>query len=219
MIKVKPIAFNAGQVRLKRFERGATSLNSACRCELDVLLGAFQTVRLPPNFHRPQNRNQRFAVFRQIILDARRHFVIDPARHDAVVRGAEKLGHNTYFDTANKCRFHEPKKRALPKGNARFCLRKARARGARPGAFASRLRRVAKNGRSVASRASPSEVRRRVSRKWGGPARDFEVAASDAPPLHLFLDADAYDMANQKIEQVQADLSAWKEMATATDVD
>ena len=47
----------------------------------------------------------------------------------------------------------------------------------------------------------------------------IEVAASDAPPLHLFLGADAYDMANQKIEQVQADLSAWQAMATATDVD
>ncbi len=47
----------------------------------------------------------------------------------------------------------------------------------------------------------------------------IEVAASAAPPLHLFLGADAYAMANQKIEQVQADLNAWKEMATATDVD
>ena len=47
----------------------------------------------------------------------------------------------------------------------------------------------------------------------------MEVAATDNPPLHLFLGADAYDMANQKIEQVQADLSAWKELATATDVD
>ena len=47
----------------------------------------------------------------------------------------------------------------------------------------------------------------------------IEVAASDAPPLHLFLGADAYAMANQKIEQVQSDLSAWQAMATATDVD
>ena len=59
----------------------------------------------------------------------------------------------------------------------------------------------------------------RVLRKRRDPARDFEVAASDAPPLHLFLGADAYDVANQKIDQVQTGLSAWQAMATATDVD
>ena len=47
----------------------------------------------------------------------------------------------------------------------------------------------------------------------------MDVAASDNAPLHLFLGADAYDMANQKIEQVQADLNAWKEPATSTDVE
>ena len=47
----------------------------------------------------------------------------------------------------------------------------------------------------------------------------IDVAAADAPPVHLFLGADAYDMAAQKMEQVQADLDAWKELATATDVD
>ena len=46
----------------------------------------------------------------------------------------------------------------------------------------------------------------------------MDVAASDAPPLHLFLGADAYDMAHQKIEQVQADLNAWEEPATSTDM-
>ena len=46
----------------------------------------------------------------------------------------------------------------------------------------------------------------------------MEVAATDNPPLHLFLGADAYAMAHQKIEQVQSDLSAWKATATATDV-
>ena len=47
----------------------------------------------------------------------------------------------------------------------------------------------------------------------------MNVAASDNAPLHLFLGADAYNMASQKIEQVQADLSAWQESATATDVE
>ncbi len=47
----------------------------------------------------------------------------------------------------------------------------------------------------------------------------MNVAASDNAPLHLFLGADSYNMANQKIEQVQADLDAWKELATSTDVD
>ncbi len=47
----------------------------------------------------------------------------------------------------------------------------------------------------------------------------IEVAAQDTPPLHLFLGADAYQMAHQKIEQVEADLGASKAVATATDVE
>ena len=46
----------------------------------------------------------------------------------------------------------------------------------------------------------------------------IEVAASDTPPLHLFLGADAYQMAGEKIAQVEADLSAWKARTTATDL-
>ena len=47
------------------------------------------------------------------------------------------------------------KKRALPFGNARFCLRNARSRAAlRAFAFASRLRGDAKDGRSVATRVN-----------------------------------------------------------------
>ena len=45
----------------------------------------------------------------------------------------------------------------------------------------------------------------------------IEVAAQENPPLHLFLGADAYDMAGKKIEQVQADLDACEKVATATD--
>ncbi len=45
----------------------------------------------------------------------------------------------------------------------------------------------------------------------------IEIAAQEAPPLHLFLGADAYDMAHQKIGQVQADLDACEAAATATD--
>ena len=45
----------------------------------------------------------------------------------------------------------------------------------------------------------------------------IEVAAQENPPLHLFLGADAYDMARTKIERVQADLDACEKVATATD--
>ena len=45
----------------------------------------------------------------------------------------------------------------------------------------------------------------------------IEVAAQEAPPLHLFLGADSYAMAHQKIEQVQADLNAYEKVATSTD--
>ena len=45
----------------------------------------------------------------------------------------------------------------------------------------------------------------------------IEVAAQEAPPLHLFLVTDSYGMANQKIEQVQADLNACEKVATSTD--
>ena len=46
----------------------------------------------------------------------------------------------------------------------------------------------------------------------------MEAATSDTPPLHLFLGADAYEMADKKIGQIEADLSAWKARATSTDL-
>lgn len=46
----------------------------------------------------------------------------------------------------------------------------------------------------------------------------IEVAAQENSPLHLFLGADAYQMAHQKIEQVQTDLGANQTLATATDL-
>ena len=46
----------------------------------------------------------------------------------------------------------------------------------------------------------------------------MDVAAADAPPLHLFLGADAYQSVGQKIEQIEADLEKWKAVATATDL-
>ena len=47
----------------------------------------------------------------------------------------------------------------------------------------------------------------------------IEVAAQEKAPLHLFLGADAYQMAQQKIEQVQADMNAQQTAATATDIE
>jgi NAD(P)-dependent dehydrogenase (short-subunit alcohol dehydrogenase family) len=44
----------------------------------------------------------------------------------------------------------------------------------------------------------------------------IEAADSQNPPLHLFLGPDAYDLAYQKMEAIQQDLTAWKELATAT---
>lgn len=42
------------------------------------------------------------------------------------------------------------------------------------------------------------------------------VAESAEPPVHLFLGADAYGIAAQKIEDVKADMEAWRELATST---
>ena len=57
------------------------------------------------------------------------------------------------------------------------------ARGARPNAFASRLRGNTKDGRSVAIRIGPSEVRMRSSRKRGGLARGVRAGWSCRPPM------------------------------------
>ena len=96
----------------------------------------------------------------------------------------ENWGHNTYFDTANKYCFHEPKSaRHLSAMRAFACETHTLARGARPDAFASRLRADAKGGRSVASRIGPSEVGRRVSRKRGGAARGFRARRGCGPPM------------------------------------
>ena len=65
------------------------------------------------------------------------------------------------------------KKRALPFGNARFCLRNRLARGARPDAFASRLRGDAKDGRSVATRVDAIGVADASFAETGRPGTKF----------------------------------------------
>lgn len=44
----------------------------------------------------------------------------------------------------------------------------------------------------------------------------IKISQEQNPPLHLFLGEDAYNMANAKIEEVEADLEAWKTMTIAT---
>jgi NAD(P)-dependent dehydrogenase (short-subunit alcohol dehydrogenase family) len=44
----------------------------------------------------------------------------------------------------------------------------------------------------------------------------IQISQEENPPLHLFLGEDAYTMANAKIEEVEADLEAWKAMTIAT---
>ncbi|MCD0467832.1 SDR family NAD(P)-dependent oxidoreductase [Flavobacterium sp. ENC] len=44
----------------------------------------------------------------------------------------------------------------------------------------------------------------------------IQISQEQNPPLHLFLGEDAYNMANAKIEEVEADLEAWKAMTIAT---
>jgi NAD(P)-dependent dehydrogenase (short-subunit alcohol dehydrogenase family) len=42
------------------------------------------------------------------------------------------------------------------------------------------------------------------------------AAESAEAPMHLFLGADAYGIAAQKMEDVKADMDAWRELATST---
>jgi NAD(P)-dependent dehydrogenase (short-subunit alcohol dehydrogenase family) len=44
----------------------------------------------------------------------------------------------------------------------------------------------------------------------------IKIVADPNPPLNLFLGADAYQLANQKIAAVQKDLETWKELTTST---
>jgi NAD(P)-dependent dehydrogenase (short-subunit alcohol dehydrogenase family) len=54
----------------------------------------------------------------------------------------------------------------------------------------------------------------------GDPEKGVDViiatAASENPPLHLFLGADAYQLAEDKIAAIQQDLANWKALATNT---
>ncbi|BBI33466.1 oxidoreductase [Cohnella abietis] len=45
----------------------------------------------------------------------------------------------------------------------------------------------------------------------------IKVTESEHPPLHLFLGQDAYDVANNKIVNVQKDLTEWETLGTSTD--
>lgn len=42
------------------------------------------------------------------------------------------------------------------------------------------------------------------------------AAASENPPLHLLLGADAYQLAKDKIAAIQQDLADWEALATNT---
>lgn len=44
----------------------------------------------------------------------------------------------------------------------------------------------------------------------------IKVSNDQNPPLHLFLGEDAYNMANQKIASVQAELESWKSVSVST---
>jgi NAD(P)-dependent dehydrogenase (short-subunit alcohol dehydrogenase family) len=44
----------------------------------------------------------------------------------------------------------------------------------------------------------------------------IKIVADPNPPLNLFLGADAYGLANEKIASVKNDLEAWKELTTST---
>jgi len=44
----------------------------------------------------------------------------------------------------------------------------------------------------------------------------IKIVSDPNPPLNLFLGADAYQMANQKIASLQNDLETWKELTTST---
>ena len=44
----------------------------------------------------------------------------------------------------------------------------------------------------------------------------IEMSETEQQPVHLFLGADAYQMANQKIATVQQDMQQWQEAATTT---
>ncbi|REK74817.1 oxidoreductase [Paenibacillus paeoniae] len=45
----------------------------------------------------------------------------------------------------------------------------------------------------------------------------IKVTESEHPPVHLFLGQDAYDVANNKIVNVQKDLTEWETLGTSTD--
>ncbi|RFZ84291.1 SDR family NAD(P)-dependent oxidoreductase [Mucilaginibacter terrenus] len=49
-----------------------------------------------------------------------------------------------------------------------------------------------------------------------GVAVMIEVAEAEEAPLHLFLGPDAYQLADQKMEAVKADMEAWRKQATST---
>ena len=86
----------------------------------------------------------------------------------------KNCGHNTYFDTANKCCFHEQKSaRCLCATRAFVCETHTLARGARPDAFALSTRGDAKDGRSVASRVDAIGVADAIFAETGRPGTRF----------------------------------------------
>ncbi len=71
------------------------------------------------------------------------------------------------------------------------------------------------------ARASQEAHQREINgNQPGDPEKAAEalirVAHEEAPPLHLFLGEDAFGQAHRKIESVQAELAAWKDLTVAT---
>lgn len=50
-----------------------------------------------------------------------------------------------------------------------------------------------------------------------GVAQIIKTAGAENPPLYLFLGKDAVSMANKKIEELNAEIEAWKAVSTSTD--
>jgi len=64
-------------------------------------------------------------------------------------------------------------------------------------------------------------LRRGDKNQKGDPQKAMDVlirvSQDPNPPLHLFLGADAYEIAEKKIERLQKEMEAWKDLAASTD--
>jgi len=64
-------------------------------------------------------------------------------------------------------------------------------------------------------------LRRGDKNQKGDPEKAMDVlirvSQDPTPPLHLFLGADAYEIAEKKLERLQKEMEAWKDLAASTD--